>query len=296
MKKIVSKNNNRGYLTKIVIAFAMAVLVLFLISFSTNAATNNEIHSSIYLTVKNAPKDYFIVPLECNENHHGPNVELEYDEELYRDLKDYITSFHYDYWEPLDYPSETETSIKESNPKNYYEYTYIAPNPVRILIVDKQGNIYLSDILYRREVKSRVTYDVSTGKLTENLSIRRARSIAYIIVCLLLTLALEIPFLKVFEFPFIKRNLLLVILMNVVTNLSENLYLSRIDSGYDVIKPIIIFGILTTVLETAIYTLTLKTEDGIDHRFMSMFYGIAVNVLSAILLTFLIFTIRFIVY
>ena len=294
MNKRVS--DNRRFITKIAFAFAMAVLLFFSIPFTSSAATKNEIHSSIYLTVLNAPDDYYIVPLEYDFDHSGPDIELFCDVEEYRTIEQYMMCFRYRDWVAFDVPSETENCIRKSNPDNYYEYTYVAPNPLRILIVDMDGNVYLSDNLYRQQVKSRIIYDVETGKLTEDLTPRRNKSIAYVIVCLLLTLVLELGFLKAFDLPYTKINLLSVVLVNIVTSLSENLYLYRINSGDQAIKPIIIFGILITVLETLLYLFVLRSEGGTWHKLINMLYGIVANILSAILLTILIFIFKFTVY
>ncbi|SER01089.1 hypothetical protein SAMN02910369_02870 [Lachnospiraceae bacterium NE2001] len=279
------------------IAFALSMAVLLFFSFATHVnASDVQLRSAIYLTVLNAPDDYYIGLLYYKPDNKDMDSALKFDKEVDYKIDNYIKYFTYEKWQFFITGGETAKGYQESNPSNYYEFTFVAPNPVRVLIVDKEGNATVSDILYREQVKSKVTYDFKTGKLTEDVTEKKVRTVAYVIVAFLLTLVLEIAFYKVFEIPYTKLNVGLFFVINTVTSLAENLYIITISDGYDAKWPLIILGLLIAVVEALFYTFTLRKEDGTHCWLRGTFYGLSANILSGLLVAILAFLFLYLVY
>ena len=161
----------------------------------------------------------------------------------------------------------------------------MVPSDFRVILIDTDGNLYLSESHTKKEFKSICTYDVATSSIVEKEGKSRIISIITIIVCFILTLVIEFLILIAFRYPLIKRNVLVFLITNALTNIPYNLFLISTVSRIDIMLILINFfaEIIITLIETLIYCFTLLNKEQMVKYGKNILYGILANIASSIL-------------
>ena len=242
---------------------------------------------SITLKVVNGPADYYVALLAHSSATGRPDNGEEIVGETVWNI---ITSYQVDGWQV--FWSPVGTNVKQANEKSSYYFSYMVPDPFRVLLVTSDGETYVSDELDQVGFNARCTYDVATGALTEQLSnLERDKAekgydivvgYDYILLCLGVTLVLEFLVLFLFRIPRSKRNLLCFFAANVITNLSYSYYSVRTSKQPDFFLRCVIFEVFIAVFEGAFYAIFMRDADGKRDGQQHITYGVAANLLSAL--------------
>jgi hypothetical protein len=161
----------------------------------------------------------------------------------------------------------------------------MVPSDFRVILIDTDGNLYLSESYTKKEFKAICTYDVATSSIVEEEGKSRIISIITIIICFILTLVIEFLILIGFRYPLIKRNVLVFLITNTLTNIPYNIFLISTVSRIDVMLILINFfaEIIITLIETLIYCFTLLNKEQMVKYGKNILYGILANIASSIL-------------
>ena len=284
---------NKRRIVKVISIFILSLYLITTLILSTSKNVNADMGAkpSISITIENGPKEYYIALLEKrdygieNTVESSTNVIVQNvdDEGVYNFLK----TFRYDGYVFFESPvgSNVKKSDKNENPEEIYHFTYMVPSDFRVILIDTDGNLYLSESHTKKEFKAICTYDVATSSIVEEEGKSRIISIITIIICFILTLVIEFLILIGFRYPLIKRNVLVFLITNALTNIPYNIFLISTVSRIDVMLILINFfaEIIITLIETLIYCFTLLNKEQMVKYGKNILYGILANIASSIL-------------
>ena len=243
---------------------------------------------SIDLTVVNAPESYYVALLTnwaTPEERGVPNVnsKLKLDEVNDESVKDYLEGFLYYGW----FCERTRGVIDcyRSNAEGCYHFGYSVPNPFKVIIIDADGDVHISDVLYQKEYNAECTLDVVTGSLTENRDNKVRGRIIAVVLCYIVTLAIEGIVLKLFRYPLTKRNEFSFLFINTVTNISLSCYLiSHAPLGGIFTLFVLQYAEVWIILiEGAFYAVMLRDKSGKVRVLRGFVYSLVANLASAIM-------------
>ena len=86
-------------------------------------------------------------------------------------------------------------------------------------------NIKYLNLMSSEEFNATITYDYKTKSITEHYVWKRAKRVLTIIIMFILTLFFEWLALKMLSLPENKRNLLSILIVNVLTNIPFNIFM-----------------------------------------------------------------------
>ena len=284
---------NKRRIVKVISIFILSLYLITTLILSTSKNVNADMGAkpSISITIENGPKEYYIALLEKrdygieNTVESSTNVIVQNvdDEGVYNFLK----TFRYDGYVYVKSAvgSNVKKSDKNENPEEIYHFTYMVPSDFRVILIDTDGNLYLSESHTKKEFKAICTYDVATSSIVEEEGKSRIISIITIIICFILTLVIEFLILIGFRYPLIKRNVLVFLITNALTNIPYNIFLISTVSRIDVMLILINFfaEIIITLIETLIYCFTLLNKEQMVKYGKNILYGILANIASSIL-------------
>ena len=259
------------------------LLTVFLVSISVS-----DVHAdmgakpSIEIKLVNEPDQHFYLALLTRERGGtGTNCELKLDNVNEETVQKYLEDFFYNDWEFFQSP--VGQNIHEKQEDGTYYYGYMIPDDFKVIIICDDGTVYMSDNINPKEFDAVVVYDVDAGTLTEQIENKTVRHTLYVVVCFLLTLAIEILVLKLFKYPFTKRNIFCFVLINTITNIPFNVFL--INQHSDIVMVILwLFAeFLIMLIESIFYLITLRDSEGKPRRGKSFAYGVVANFVSAVL-------------
>lgn len=270
---------------KLLIQFVgIAILVFYLIcAIGFNVQADMGPKPSITLTIKNAPDNYYVALLD-DWNQASKNPSLQFDNVNDDNIEKYLEDFGYEGWSYFQSPVGHNYFKKTED--EVYHFSYMVPNPFRVILVDSEGKVYVSDEIKKQEFNADVTYDVAAGTITEDIADKMQHRIVYIILCLVFTLVVEFIFLIIFRYPLSIRNIFCFIIINLLTNIPLSLiFLNGLASsaGAMVVIAWIVLEALITAGESVFYMFSLKSKDGNTHFLKNFLYGLIANVVSATL-------------
>ncbi|MCR5214999.1 MAG: hypothetical protein K6E10_11340 [Eubacterium sp.] len=237
---------------------------------------------SIEIKLVNEPDQHFYLALlESERGASGTNSELKLDNVNEETVQKYLEDFYYNGWEFFQSP--VGQNIYENQEDGEYFFSYMVPYDFKIIIICDDGRVYLSDNINPKEFDAVVIYDVETGTLTEYIEDKTVRHTLYVVICFLLTLAMELLVLKLFRYPFTKRNIFCFILINLLTNVPFNTFLINQHTDIVMVFLWIFAEALIMLIESIFYLITLRDTEGKPRRGKSFLYGVVANLVSAIL-------------
>ena len=236
---------------------------------------------SVKLTVTDAPSKYYVALLTNFTNKDKINSELKVNGFDSETVDAYLNEFFYDGW--VFHKSPVGNSIFESNAEGVYMFTYMVPDPFRVILITEDGRVILSDPIDQKEYNADCTFDVNTGKVTEESAHKLRDSMIYIIVCYLFTLIFELTMLKIFRYPFNRRNLVSFFLINTLTQLTLNVIIFTANAGVFIIVMYFFLELLVIIAEGLFYLFTLVDSDGNVRKGRNFLYSIAANLFSIIM-------------
>ena len=244
---------------------------------------------SIDLTVLNAPESYYVALLTnwaTPEERGVPNVnsKLKLEEVNDESVVEYLKGFLYDGW--FYHETPVGQSYFRSNAENRYCFDYKVPNPFKVIIIDADGEVYISDVLDQVEFNAECVYDMAAGTLEENRTNQVLGRISYVAGCYVITLVVEGIILKLFRYPFTKRNVFSFLFINTVTNIPLNHYLvygslSGIAAAFFILFFWPLIEVAIMLIEGAFYAYMLRDRDGKNRVTRGFVYSLVANIASA---------------
>ncbi|MBR3736691.1 MAG: hypothetical protein IKQ27_08315 [Lachnospiraceae bacterium] len=261
--------------------FAFAFILYGLLFCGSRARADMGPKPSISLTVVNAPQDYYIALLW--HGNAGDNSELKLETVDEESIMKYLEDFCWNGWRY--FRSPVGYNYYCSNAAGSYGFSYMVPDPFRVIIIDSDGVVYISDELDQEEYNASCTLDVSTGSLTENRTDKVLGRILYVVSCYLITLGVEYLIFKLFKYPVTKRNIAGFLIVNTITNLS--LSCGTIILGPSAGLVMVFFGPVIEaaimLIEGIVYAITLRDKDGQKRTGRAFLYSLVANLLSAVM-------------
>lgn len=155
----------KNTITKI---FGSIFLLLFIIClFPVRASADIGAKPSIYIKLINAPEHYYVALLDDWNNEDVPyNTEIRDFEPDRETVQEYLEGFTYEKW--YYFTSHWDSNYIESNDKNAVEFGYDVPNPFRVVVIDANGHVKVSEVFKRREFNGTITYDYEKNSITEH--------------------------------------------------------------------------------------------------------------------------------
>ena len=274
------KKRNNEFLLPLMIALLISIICMS----GRDVQADIGAKPSITLNIVNAPKEYYVAFLEIRDENWRDtwteNIELIFDDVNDSTIERYLKDFHYNGY--FYHQSPVGNNFYKSNSAGDYTFGYMVPDPFRVILVGTDGTVHLSGEMNQKEYNTVCTYDVSTAEVTEHREEKIALRIINTIICYILTVFIELLILYFFRYPFSRRNLLLVILVNTFTNLPLNIFLTKGETLFVLIYTIMGETVII-LLESLIYTFTLKNKEVEIKRLKNFLYGVVANVVSAIL-------------
>ena len=242
---------------------------------------------SIDLKVVNGPDDYYVALLGKGRDVEGrENSELKLEEVNDESVEEYLKAFVNDGWTCFVSPNVHDLGNRSNETGEYY-HSYMVPDPFRVIVIGTDGNVFLSSELDQEEFNSKCTYDVAAGTLTEEIDKNKdIKKAGYVALCLIVTLVSELIVLKLFRYPFSKVNLICFFIINVITNLSLNIWLVKCSSspmaGFIFLIPMYVLEPLIIIIESIFFAGVLKDAEGKRHPIKSLIYGVVANIFSVV--------------
>ena len=261
----------------------LVLLVVFLVSISaSDVYADMGEKPSIEIHLVNEPNQHFYLALLTRERGDtGTNCELKLDNVNEETVRKYLEDFFYNDWQFFQSPVGQNIYNKQED--GLYYFGYMVPDDFKIIIICDDGTVYLSDNINPKEFDAVVVYDVDAGTLIEQIENKTGRHILYVAICYLLTLAFELMILKLFGYPFTKRNIFCFVLINTITNISFNVFLINQHSSIGMVLLWLVAEFLIMLIESIFYLITLRDSEGKPRRGKSFAYGVAANFVSAFL-------------
>lgn len=274
--------------TKKLIKLLIFLLPLLLMhSFSVTAYADMGDKPSVDLTIINPPEgEYYVGLLQYTsreDNLEGlTNSPLTVNYSNQEEIEEYLENFYYDGWYFFDYPETWMNSLK-SNERHKYSFDYWAPSYFRAVVIDKYGNVTISEPCDAVEYHCYATMDYSTGELLEDTTTQLRNRILSTIRNVMFTYIIEgLVLVFMFKYPLTKGNILAFIIANGVTQffLNRLMYFKPIRLGMAMLLALAIMEIIIWVGEGIFYGFVLRCKDGYGNFLKSFGYGIVANLLS----------------
>lgn len=261
----------------------LVLLAVFLVSISAS-----EVHAdmgakpSIEIHLVNEPDQHFYLALLTRERGGtGTNCELKLDNVNEETVRKYLEDFYYNDWQFFQSP--VGQNIYNKREDGLYYFGYMVPDDFKVIIICDDGTVYLSDNINPKEFDAVVVYDADTGTLIEQIENKTGRHILNVAKCYLLTLAIELMILKLFGYPFAKRNIFCFVLINTITNIPFNVSLNNQHPGIGMALLWLFAEFFIMLIESIFYLITLRDSEGKPCRGKSFVYGVVANFVSAVL-------------
>lgn len=194
-------------------------------------------------------------------------------------VQEYLEGFTYEKW--YYFTSHWDSNYIESNDKNAVEFGYDVPNPFRVVVIDANGPVKVSEVFKRREFNGTITYDYEKNSITEHYVGKAVYRVVQVIVHFLLTLVFEWLMLLAFKLPRNKRNIISFLVVNAITNIPYNIFkvyfLSR--AGWPGLYIAGFLEIIIMIFEAIVYSFAIVTDKG-EPGPKCFFYGIVANIFS----------------
>ena len=264
----------------------LLLLVFLLLPLVVNVAlADHGPKPSITINVKNGPSDFYIGLLENDEKDDIWLKELlERNDGQSDEALKTLLSYSKDGWS-LHVPPVSDAYHRSSPGTTSYEFGYMVPSYFRVILVEADGTVHLSDPVRKSAFNAVFDYDVTTGTINENLVEGRLHYFFYVLFCYGLTLLLEGLVLWWIGLAQ-KRNKKHFLIINTLTQIMLNAGLIYFDSHYEstlvLIIAFFVLELLVFLIESVYYAIFLRMPDGTRKTSTSVLYAIGANALSMI--------------
>lgn len=261
---------------------AILFFITTLTAFTQDISADIGPKPSIELHLENAPSDYFIVLLAPTQEAKTESP-LRLDQVNEDSVAAYLETFNHEGW--IYEEGLVGKNYKQSNEDQSYRWGYMVPSYFKVMVIASDGSVSISNEVERQEFNATFTYDVATGKLTENLANTIEKRWTKVAICFVLTLLIEFGIFLVFAFPKTKRNTISVVVANAITNISMTTYLLWFYdwNPRDKMSPIFLILVLEVyvfIVEMILYAILLKDKDGKKDISKNIKYALAANAAS----------------
>ncbi len=256
------------------------MLLFTILLFPVNASADIGAKPSIYIKILHAPEHYYVALLddwaEVPEPHNTEIRDFDKEKET---VQEYLENFSYENW--TYFTSVRDSNYYESNSKNAYDFGYSVPNPFRIIVIDENGPVQISEVFDKREFNASVTYNYKTNKITEHYIGKKAYRVIQVIFYFLMTLYFEWIVFTFFNFPKDKLNIIVFLVVNTITNLPYNIFKIYFlnKAGWPGMYVAGFLEIIIMLFEAIVYSFLLVTDKGKPEP-KCFGYGIAANIFS----------------
>lgn len=254
---------------------------------------------SIRVTVENPPAGDYYIALLSGDHVDAPLPETapEAFDPGKTEVEEYLENFDHAglYW----FRSPVGYNVWPSYDDHIYLFDYSVPRDFRVILISEDGSVEISEPCTRKEYNAEVTYDHLTGSLTEHREKKIRTNILKLLGYYVLTLILEGLMLAAFEFPLSKKNILHLLIVNALTNIPLNIYLSTFSTLLSKAVSAFVPEMLICLAEGIYYYHALEDKEGNTCLAKSFWYGIIGNIVSAVagpLLIVLFYLLFFVVY
>ena len=269
-------------------AIFIVFLILFAVSFQgITVSANGRPTPSVKITVNNAPKDYYIALLGKNSESEydtdktvdaAQNSELVCEDYSVEGVRKYLENFYYDGW--TCYDQVVGLHYFKSNEDNTYDFIFTAEDNYRLAVITPDGRVTLSEEFTRRAYHAESMLNFSNGTVLEESAQKVMKKVITVASFYVLTELSELLILVLFQYPLILQNVLCVVLLNAITNITMNIRIVNDNSGFAVVFLVFFMEILVIFVESMVYFFVLENKYGrIDHG-RNIVYGICANLFS----------------
>ncbi|MBO4485493.1 MAG: hypothetical protein J5738_08905 [Lachnospiraceae bacterium] len=168
-----------------------------------------------------------------------------------------------------------------------YTFGYMVPSAFEVVIVSLDGEVYMSDTVWKKRYNAVFEYDVSTGEIHEIIKESRMLYASGAIGCYILTLIFEGLVLFAFKLASKKKNWIHFLIANTVTQIILNVYLvnnvTERDTSFFVLLYFLFIEVIICIIEAVYYGLTLRKKDGGKAGGMAVLYACTANTVSLVL-------------
>lgn len=239
---------------------------------------------SITVNVKNGPEAYYIGLLHNTEAgdrwltslRESPEVTKN---EALKKLVDYE-----DYNWKLHIPPVGDSYFL-STATGSYLFDYSVPSFFRVILVEFDGTVHVSNPIEKKGYNAVFDYDVTTGDITEDYTESNRHYAINALLCYFITLFFEGILLLLFDFGQ-KKNWLHFLFINTLTQVLLNGFLVYSDwhgaSTLDLLSLFLCLELAIFVIEAGYYALFLRTQTGDKKPSKSVKYAIAANLTSMV--------------
>lgn len=257
---------------------AMLLMINTIILFPQDIQADVGPKPSIEITVKNGPKDYYIALIEKKTGLEGRSA-LKLDNVTDESVEAFLKGFAYDGWGYFKNP--VGTNYKRANEDGVFHFGYMTPDYFRVMIIDMDGNVLLSDPIDKIEFNAEFSFDYAAGELKELRDDALMKRIFTIARNYILTFVIEFVILIAFAYPMKARNIISVIVVNAITNIPLNLYFTQPQnraSGF--FLTLFLFEIVIMFFEAIVYYFALADKNG-NMKKKALGYAVVANLLTA---------------
>ncbi|WP_026520483.1 hypothetical protein [Butyrivibrio sp. FCS006] len=266
------------------IVLGMLIFLMLFNMASVESSADMSAKPSISIKVDNAPESYYIALLDdygFGKEDDAPAVtDIEEFDVDGGDVEEYLLNFSYEGW--CYFQSPVGSDYKSCNENDMYEFSYMVPDPFRIIIIDANtGEVTLSDECDQKEYNCVVTYDFKTGEVTEHRAGRSFMRVFTVAFHYLMTLLLEFIVFLIFRYPRSRHNILMLMIINAITNIPLNLWLVSVVNGLGTFVITFFAEILILIFEAIAYGAALENDaEGYRAFGKGVGFSIVANVVS----------------
>ena len=241
---------------------------------------------SITIQLKNAPRGaYVIALLRTDRSWNGD--EKQDDAKSYPDAMrtamEELLKHGIDGWSLHTNPLLKYPFLDSKSGDEYY-FGYRVPEYFRVVIIEEDGAIHLSDSVGKSKYNAVFEYDVATGKIAEKKAESIKRYASNVLRCYLLTLITEGLVLCLFRLYDRKKNWLHFLIINTITQVVLNWILVTEEwyhgGGLGMVAMLFLAEIGVTVAEAIYYAIFLRRKNEEKCTGRSIGYAIVANLAS----------------
>ena len=153
---------NKRRIVSFITIFVLSIHLIFYFILSISQDVNADMGAkpSISITIENGPDEYFVALLEKRnygiENTVETSTDVKVENVTEESVYNFLKSFRYDGYVFFESPvgSNVKKSDKNENPAEIYHFTYMVPSDFRVILIDTDGNLYLSESHTKMEFKA----------------------------------------------------------------------------------------------------------------------------------------------
>lgn len=260
-------------------------LLTFIIIFTTSTVIVNADMGpkpSIHISIKGIEGEY--VAAFASTKANGPNF-------TYSEYYDWENK-HIEYHPIMEYKDDEGfmwiTFYKVLNGESNISFTYYRPEIFKLVIYQNDTLYKVTEPIDCYAFSSYYEIDFSNNDISIKKTYNYFPEIAWLFLRITLTLAIELGLFFLFRL-FTLRNIIVVGITNIVTQLGLNIYLNIVSyyyGGLNALFQLLILEFIILIIEPIIYIIFTKGKN----KWLVLLYGICANIIS--FLAGLIFWIR----